>query len=83
MSFRICVCCGGPMSGNDLEHSSNQNVCATCLNLTCELDEFAPTNLTTDNAASAVHAPDCEVEKERCGGGFRTGEGARSGLVRA
>jgi hypothetical protein len=48
MSFRICMCCGEPMSANDLEHSSNPNVCATCLNLTCEMDEFTSTILTTD-----------------------------------
>ena len=48
MSFRICMCCGEPMSVNDLEHSSNPNVCATCLNLTGEMGEFASTTLTTD-----------------------------------
>jgi hypothetical protein len=71
------------MSANDLESSSDQNVCATCLNLTCETDEFASTILTTDNVSSAVHAPDREVEKVWCGGTFGTGERAGSRVVRA
>lgn len=83
MSFRICMCCGEPMSINDLEHFSNPNVCASCLNLTCEMDEFASISLATDHVSSAVHAPDCEVKKGRCGGKFAADEGNRSLLVRA
>jgi biotin synthase-like enzyme len=48
MSCRVCMCCGEPMSENDLEQFSNPNVCATCLNLTWEMDEFTSTILTTD-----------------------------------
>ena len=48
MSFRVCMCCGEPVSEDDLEQFSNPNVCATCLNLTWEMDEFASTILTTD-----------------------------------
>ena len=36
------------MSEDDLEQFSNPNVCATCLNLTWEMDEFASTILATD-----------------------------------
>ena len=48
MRFRICMSCGEPMFEKDLEHSSNPNVCAACLNLTFEMDEFASPILTTD-----------------------------------
>ena len=63
MKSRICMSCGGPMSANDLEFSSNENVCANCLNLSCEMDEFASAILATENVSSAVHAPDCEADK--------------------
>jgi len=43
MGVRVCMCCGEPMSENDLEHFPNPNVCATWLNLTWEKDEFAST----------------------------------------
>lgn len=83
MDFRICMCCGAPMTATDLEHSSNRNVCATCLNLTREMDEFASTIHTPDNVSSAVHAPAREVEKVWCGGSFGKDEAARSRVVRA
>ena len=83
MDFRICMCCGAPMTATDLEYSCNRNVCATCLNLTCETDEFASTIHTNDNVSSAVHAPNREVEKVWCGGSFGKDEAARSRLVGA